>query len=194
MHRLRIKLFLTTAQGLHQGCHRLLHGQGACRDPRAVPWQLLINRMGHACEQSVLEMCCSIACLQLHCPDRRDKYCRSLREYWVDTQTHGKFTSAENEEIRDTTIAEGEADSFILGGIEPSPMRPDGDASEDEDDDQDTESDEPKKGGSKAGVKRHVKFEEVAEEHALEAHCCKPADAGKTCDADCQTCHQTRIQ
>ena len=62
------------------------------------------------------------------CPviDRRDKYDKSRREYWVDVSTVGKFVAAESEEIRDNTIAEGRADGFVLGGIESGPPNPQG--------------------------------------------------------------------
>ena len=135
-----------------------------------MPWQCLINQLHAAHEQSAFKMLCKIASMLFHCPDSRDKYCRHVREYWVDVQTSGKFTSAENEEIRDTTIAEGEAENFVLGGIEPGPMRPDGEASDEEDEDGESDTeDDPKRG--KGSGKRHLKPSEVAEEHALEAHC-----------------------
>ncbi|CAE7290794.1 unnamed protein product, partial [Symbiodinium pilosum] len=103
---------------------------------------------------------------------RRSKYNRKVLEYWVDTKTIGKFTATESEEIKDSTIAEGEADGFVLG-LEPGePSDPYRGASDDEDDD-DAESSEDegasKKGKGKGNGGRKLPKAEVQEERALEA-------------------------
>ena len=110
-----------------------------------------------------------------HC--RRSKYNRKVLEYWVDTKTIGKFTATESEEIKDSTIAEGKADGFVLG-LEPGePSDPYRGASDDEDDD-DAESSEDegasKKGKGKGNGGRKLPKAEVQEERALEAGVCEP--------------------
>ena len=46
-------------------------------------------------------------------------YQRSIREFWVDTETTGSYEDEQGESFQEETGAEGQASSFILGGVGP---------------------------------------------------------------------------
>ena len=119
-------------------------------------------------------------CTPYNCPSsffhRRDKYQKKIKEYWVDTHTHGSYEKEHGEELNETVSAEGEAgDDITMGGINPdepldSSDRGDDDESDDESDDSDRRGGKGAraKGGRGKGSGGNQKTE-LEEEAALEA-------------------------
>ena len=109
-----------------------------------------------------------IECCPSH--DRRDKYERDLKEYWVDLQTSGQDEDENEEVLTDRTSGEGQAVSFDLGlPTTDCPNSPGGDDDTDHEVEEDLDGDDATSSkASKTRVKVPGKHD-VETESLLEA-------------------------